>query len=98
MLKKIVVARLIVTESHDVDVRCELPSAEWWVTSCNDVLHKTVVVDLDLPNDVVEVGQVQVDMQDVLVEDERIDERLEGTLDELAILDADEVVQWQHWW
>ena len=52
-----------------------------------------MVVDLDLHNDVVEVGQVQVDMQDVLVEDERIDERLEDTLDELAILDADEVVQ-----
>ena len=52
-----------------------------------------MVVDLDLHNDVVEVGQVQVDMQDVLVEDERIGERLEGTLDELAILDADEVVQ-----
>ena len=26
--EEIVVARLIVTESHDVDVRCELPSAE----------------------------------------------------------------------
>ena len=62
------------------------------MTSCNDVLHKIVVVDLDLQDDVVEVGQVQIDEQDVQVEDEDIDERLEDTLDELAILDADEVV------
>ena len=51
-----------------------------------------MVVDLDLQDDVVEVGQVQIDEQDVQVEDEDIDERLEDTLDELAILDADEVV------
>ena len=50
------------------------------------------MVDLDLQDDVIEVGQVQVDEQDVQVEDEDIDERLEDTLDELAILDADEVV------
>ena len=60
--------------------------------SCNDVLHKVVVVDLDLQDDVVEVGQVQIDEQDVQVEDEDIDEGLEDTLDELPILDADEVV------
>ena len=63
------------------------------VTSCNDALHKTVLVDLDLQDDVVEVGPVQIDEQDVQVEDEEIDERLEDTLYELAILDADEVVQ-----
>ena len=62
------------------------------MTSCNDVLHKIVVVDLDLQDDVVEVGQVQIAEQDVQVEDEDVDERLEDTLDELAILDADEVV------
>ena len=38
------------------------------------------------------VGQVQTDEQDVQIEDEDIDERLEDTLSELAILDADEVV------
>ena len=51
-----------------------------------------MVVDLDLQDDVVEVGQVQLDKQDVQVEDEDIDEGLEDTLDKLAILDADEVV------
>ena len=47
--------------------------------SCNDVLHKVVVVDLDLQDDVVEVGQVQIDEQDVQVEDKDIDEGLEDT-------------------
>ena len=60
--------------------------------SCNDVLHKIVVVELNLQDDVVEVGQVQIDEQDVQVEDEDIDEGLEDTLDKLAILDADGVV------
>ena len=46
----------------------------------------------DLQDDVVVVGQVQIDEQDVQGEDEDIDERLEDTLNELAILDADEVV------
>ena len=50
------------------------------------------MVDLDLQDDVIEVGQVQIDEQDVQVEDEDIDEKLEDTLDELPILDADEVV------
>ena len=55
------------------------------------MLHKVVVVDLDLQDNVVEVGQVQIDEQDVQVEDEDIDEGLEDTLGKLAILDADEV-------
>ena len=50
------------------------------------------MVDLDLQDDVIEVGQVQIDEQDVQVEDEDIDERLEDTLDDLAILGAGEVV------
>ena len=52
-----------------------------------------MLVDLDLQSDVVEVGPVQIEEQDVQVEDEEIDGRLEDTLYELAILDADEVVQ-----
>ena len=50
------------------------------------------MLGLDLQDDVVVDGQVQIDEQDVQVEDEDIDERLEDTLNELAILDADEVV------
>ena len=51
-----------------------------------------MVVDLDLQDDVIVVGQVQIDERNVQVEDEDIGERLEDTLNELAILDADEVV------
>ena len=49
------------------------------------------MVDLDLQDDVVEVGQVQIDEQDVQVGNGDIDERPVDTLDGLAILDADEV-------
>ena len=50
------------------------------------------MVYLDLQNDVVVVRQVPIEEKDAHVEDEDIDERLEAILDELAILDADEVV------
>ena len=53
------------------------------------------MVYLDLQDDVVVVGQALVREKDVHIEDEDIDERLEAILDELAILDADEVVR-QH--
>ena len=58
------------------------------------VMHSTKqwCLVLDLQDDVVVDGQVQIDEQDVQVEDEEIDERLEDTLNELAILDADVVV------
>ena len=55
------------------------------------MLHKTVMVYLDLQGGVVVVGQVHINEQEVKVENEDIDERLEDTLNELAILDADEV-------
>ena len=51
-----------------------------------------MVVDLELQDDVAAVDQVEIDEQDVQIEDEDIDERLEDTLNELAIPDADEVV------
>ena len=51
-----------------------------------------MTVYLDLQNDVVVVRQVLIGQKDVHVEDEDIGERLEAILDELAILDADEVV------
>ena len=54
--------------------------------------HRVVMVYLDLQDDVVVVWQVQIDEQDVHIEDEDIAERLEDALNELAILDADEVV------
>ena len=57
-----------------------------------DVLHDVVVVGLDLQDEKVELGQVQIEEQDVQVEDEDVDESLEETLDELAILGADEEV------
>ena len=57
-----------------------------------DVRHDIVVVGLDLQDEKVELGQVQIEEQDVQVEDEDVDESLEETLDELAILDADEEV------
>ena len=50
-----------------------------------------MVVGLDLQDEKVELGQVQIEEQDVQVEDEDVDEGLEETLDELAILDVDEV-------
>ena len=89
---EIVVAKLVEDEIHDGDVKDEGPDAGRGGTSCNDALRKTVVVDLDLQDDVVVVGQVQLDERDAQIEDEDIDERLEDTLNELAILDADEVV------
>ena len=49
------------------------------------------MVYLDLQDDVVVVCQVLVGEKDVHIEDEDIDERLEATLNELAILDADEL-------
>ena len=52
-----------------------------------------MMVCLDLQNDVVVVGQVPIGEKDVHVGDEDVDERLEAILDELAILDADEVVR-----
>ena len=62
------------------------------VASCIAVLHDVVVVGLDLQDEKVELGQGQIEEQEVQVEDEGIDESLEETLDELAILDADEEV------
>ena len=50
---------------------------------------------LDLQDDVVVVWQVLIGEKDAHIEDEDIDERPEAILDELAILDADEVVR-QH--
>ena len=50
------------------------------------------MVYLDLQDDIVVVRQVPVEDKDVHIADEDIDERLEAILDELAILDADEVV------
>ena len=51
-----------------------------------------MLVGLDLQDEKVELGQVQIEAQDVQVEDEDVDESLEETLDELAILDVDEEV------
>ena len=52
-----------------------------------------MVIGLDLQDWKVELGQVQIEEQDVQVEDEGVDEGLEEeTLDELAILDVDEGV------
>ena len=89
---EIVAPKLVEDEVHDGYVKDEGPDAGLKGTSCTDVLHKTVVVGLDLQDDVVVVDQVQIVEQDVQVEDKDIDERLEDTLKELAILDADEVV------
>ena len=50
-----------------------------------------MVVGLDLQDEKVEPGQVQIGEQDVQIEDEELDDGLEETLDELAILDVDEV-------
>ena len=50
------------------------------------------MVYLDLQDDVVVVRQVPIEEKDVHIGDEDIDERLEAILNELAILDADEVV------
>ena len=55
------------------------------------MLHDVEVVGLDLQDEKVELGQVHIGEQDVQVEDEDKDKRLEDTLDELAILDADVV-------
>ena len=49
------------------------------------------MVCLDLQDDVVVAWQVLIGEKYVHIEDEDIDERLEATLNELAILDADEV-------
>ena len=57
-----------------------------------DVVHDVVVVGLDLQDEKVELGQVQIEEQDVQVEDEGADESLEKKLDELAILGTDEEV------
>ena len=51
-----------------------------------------MVVGLDLQDEKVELDQVHIDKQDVQIEDEDVDEGLEETLNELAILDADVVV------
>ena len=51
-----------------------------------------MVVGLDHQDDKVEHGHVHIEQQDVQVEDEEVDKSLEVTLDELAILDADEEV------
>ena len=73
-------------------------STGWKEPSCTDAFSEAVMVYLDLHNDVVVVCQVPVEDKDVHIEDEGIDERLEALFDELAILDADEVVQWHSWW
>ena len=52
-----------------------------------------VVVGLDCQDEKAELGQVQIEEQDVQVEDEEVDESLEETLDELAIFDVDEDVR-----
>ena len=46
-----------------------------------------MVVGLDLQDEKVELGQVQIEEQDAQVEDEDVDKSLEETLDELAILE-----------
>ena len=56
------------------------------------MLHDDVLVGLDLLDEKVEHGQVQIEVQDVQVEDEDVDKSLEETLDELAILDVDKEV------
>ena len=56
------------------------------------VLHNAVVHGLDLHDEKVELVQAQIEEQDVQVEDEDVDEGLEETLDESAILDVDEEV------
>ena len=61
--------------------------------SCTDVFSEDVMVCRNLQDDVVVVGQVPIEEKDVHVGDEDIDERLEAILGELAILDADVVVQ-----
>ena len=55
-----------------------------------DDFHDVVVVGLDLQNEKVELGQVQTEEQDAQVEDEDVDESLEETLNDLAILHVDE--------
>ena len=50
------------------------------------------MVCLDLQDDVVVVWKELIGDRDVHIEDEDTDERLEAILNELAILDADEVV------
>ena len=56
------------------------------------MLYEALVVGLDLQDDVVVTCQVQIDEQDVHIDSEDIDERLEDVLNGLAILDVDEVV------
>ena len=51
-----------------------------------------MVVGLGPQDENVELGQVQIEEQDVQVEDEDVDKGLEETLDEVAILDVDEEV------
>ena len=55
-----------------------------------DVFHDVVVVGLDLQDEKVEAGQIQINKQDVQVEHEDVDDSLEETLDELATLGVDE--------
>ena len=55
------------------------------------MLFEVVMICLGLQDDVVVVWQVLVEEKDIHIEDEDIDERLEATLNELAIPDADEV-------
>ena len=51
-----------------------------------------MVVGFDLQDEKVELGQEHIGEQDVQLEDEDVDENLEETLDELAILDVDKEV------
>ena len=86
---EVVVVELL-EDAVDEDIQDGMPDAGCEVASCIAVLHDVVVVGLDLQDGKIELGQGQIEEQDVQVEDEGIDESLEDTLDELAILDADE--------
>ena len=59
------------------------------------MLLDVVMVCLDLQDDMVVVCQVLIEGTDVHIENVDIDEGLEDVLHELAILDADEVVELQ---
>ena len=79
----------LLEDAVDENVQGVMPYGVCEVASCIAVLHDVVVVGLDLQDEKVELGQVQIEEQDVQVEDEGIDKSLEEALDELAILDAE---------
>ena len=84
--------KLFEDDVHDADVQDEVPDAGCEVASCMDVLHDVGVVGLDLQDEKIELSQVQIEEQDVQVKNKEVNESLEETLDELAILGADEEV------